>query len=83
MFMVMIFHLCRPIDIGHHESVYASVVYEVSSHSDGPDHTAWHTNPDENPYHPMHFDDQGNYKDPKADFYCPTTDADNESNKES
>ncbi len=23
--------------------------------SEGPYHTAWHTNPDDNPYHPAHF----------------------------
>ncbi len=72
------------IDIGNCEPVgNANIGSEVLSHSEGPDHPALHTNPDENPYHPNHFDSQGNCKVPKTVVYCPTIDADYESDKTS
>ncbi len=39
------------------------------------DHSAWHTNPDENSFHPVHFDGDGNRVDPITATYG-TTDAD-------
>ncbi len=45
---------------------------EVSSHSDGPDHSAWHINPDENPYHLIHFDSHGNHEFPITATYSST-----------
>ncbi len=43
----------RVVDIGNSKPVgYADIAFEVLSHSEGHDNTAYHTNPDENPYHP-------------------------------
>ncbi len=62
---------------------YTRIASEVSSHSERLYHTAWCTNPNENPYHPAHFDGNDNGKDPKTASYPLTTDADYEFNKES
>ncbi len=64
----------RVIDIGNPEPVsYGHVASEVSSHSEGPNSAAQHTNPDENSYHPAYFDSHSNFEDPKTASYCPTT----------
>ncbi len=52
------------------------------SHSEGPDHIAWQTNPDENPYYPAHFDGHGKCEGTITTTYNPSN-LDYESSEES
>ncbi len=76
--------MCNAKDTtGHKSPLYTnSVCSHVLSHSVGPNHMEWHTNPDNNPYHPIHFDSNGNHEDHKTKNYK-SADPDYHSKKDS
>ncbi len=65
--------LDNPKDILYKEPVSLPSRYSDTSIPSGDaDHSAWDTNPVENPYHPVHFDSCGNCEDPITATYSAT-----------
>ncbi len=65
--------LDNPKDFLYKEPVSPPSRYsDTSIPSRDADNSAWATNPDENPYHPVHFDSRGNCEDPITATYNAT-----------
>ncbi len=61
------------LDITVHNLVgLPSKPFEILSNPSEPDYSAWHTNPDNNPYRPVHFDSNGNGKNTDTATYSAT-----------